>query len=70
MGGSVIALEFARLTKGIKISNIPPETTSDDVRYKFSNKKIGGGQVTDMMLDKKNGVANVYFEESSGKYGH
>ena len=64
----MVTLEFARLTKGIKISNIPPETTSDDVRYKFSNKRIGGGQVRDMTFDKNNGVANVYFEESSGKY--
>ena len=66
LDGSVISLEFAPLTKGIRISNIPPETSSDDMRFKFSNKKIGGGPITDMMLDKKNGVANVYFEKSSG----
>jgi hypothetical protein len=66
LDGSVISLEFAPLTKGIRISNIPPETSSDDMRFKFSNKKIGGGPITNMMLDKKNGVANVYFEKSSG----
>ena len=66
LDGSVISLEFAPLTKGIRISNIPPETSSDDMRFKFSNKKVGGGPITDMMLDKKNGVANVYFEKSSG----
>ncbi|CAB4032729.1 Hypothetical predicted protein, partial [Paramuricea clavata] len=65
LASSIISLEFAPLTKGIKISNIPPETWSDDIRYKFSNKKIGGGQVTDMMMDKRNGVANIYFEKTS-----
>jgi hypothetical protein len=66
LAGSIISLEVAPLTKGIKVRNIPPGTSSDDIRYKFSNKKIGGGQVTDMMLDKRNGVANVYFEKTSG----
>ena len=67
LDGSIISLEFAPLTKGIKISNIPPDTSSDDIKYKFSNPKIGGGEVTDIMLDKNNGVASVYFEKSSGR---
>ena len=62
----IISLELAPLTKRIKISNIPLGTTSDDIRFKFSNPKIGGGQVMDMMFDKENGVATVYFEKSSG----
>ena len=65
LDGFKISLEFAPLTKGIKISNIPQDTTTDDIKFKFSNKKIGGGKVMDM-LPKKNGVANVYFEKSSG----
>ena len=65
LDGFKISLEFAPLTKGIKISNIPQDTTTDDIKFKFSNKKIGGGKVMDM-LHKKNGVANVYFEKSSG----
>ena len=67
LDGSIISLEFAPLTKGIKISNIPPDTRVDDIKYKFSNPKIGGGKVTDIMLDKNNGVASVYFEKSSGR---
>ena len=67
LDGSIISLEFAPLTKGIKISNIPPDTSSDDIKYKFSNPKIGGGKVTDIMLDKNNGVASVYFEKFSGR---
>ena len=66
LDGSIISLEFPPLTKGIKISNLPQDTTTDDIKFKFSNQKIGGGKVTDIMLDKKNGVANVYFEKSSG----
>ena len=66
LDGSIISLEFAPLTKGIKISNIPQGTSSDDIMYKFSNPKFGGGQVTNVTLDKENGVANVYFEKSSG----
>lgn len=66
LDGSIISLEFAPLTKCIKIGNIPPGTSSDDVKYKFSSRKICGGQVTEVKLDKKSGVANVYFEKSSG----
>jgi hypothetical protein len=66
LAGSIISFEFSPLTKGIRVSNILRGTSSDDIRYKFSNKNIGGGQVTDMMLDKKNGVANIYFEKTSG----
>ena len=66
LDGFKISLEFAPLTKGIKISNIPQDTTTDDIKFKFSNKKIGGGKVMDIMLHKENGVANVYFEKSSG----
>ena len=66
LDGSIISLEFAPLTKGIRIGNIPPGTSSDDIKYKFSSRKICGGQVTEVKLDKKSGVANVYFEKSSG----
>ena len=67
LDGSIISLEFAPLTKGIKVSNIPPDTSSDDIKFKFSNPKIGGDKVTDIMLDRNNGVASVYFEKSSGR---
>jgi hypothetical protein len=66
LDGSIISLEFAPLTKGIRISNIPQGPFLDDIRRIFSNKSIGGDPVTDMMLDTKNGVANVYFEKTSG----
>ena len=66
LDGSVISLELAPLTKGIRISNIPQGTSSDDMRFKFSNPKSGCGQVTNTLLDEKNGVANVYFENCSG----
>ena len=67
LDGSIISLEFAPLTKGMKVSNIPPHTSSDDIRFKFANTKIGGGKVRDVMLDRNNGVASVYFEKSSGR---
>ena len=63
--GSIISLEFCPLTKGIQISNIPPQTSQDDIKFRFSNPRIGGSEVTDIMFDKRNGVANVYFEKSS-----
>lgn len=64
--GAIISLEFAPLTKSIRVCNIPQGTTSDSVRFKFSNKRFGGGKVTSMILDKKNGVADICFEKSSG----
>ena len=65
--GFVVSLEFAPLTKGIMISNIPPDTSYDAMRFKFSNPKIGGGKVTQIMLDTSNGMAVIYFEKSSGR---
>ena len=67
LDGAIISLEFPLLTKGIKISNIPQDTSPDDIKFKFSNPKIGGGKVTDIMLDRNGGVANVYFEKCSGR---
>lgn len=67
LGGSTISLEFAPLTKCIKISNLPQDISSDDIKFKFANPKTGGGKVTDMVLDKNSGVASVYFEKSSGR---
>ena len=66
LDGSIISLEFASRTKGIKISNIPPDRSLDDIKLRFSNLIIGGGKVTDIMLDRNNGAANVYFEKFSG----
>ena len=63
----MISLEFAPLTKGIKICNIPQDTSFDAIKYKFSNSKIGGGKVTDIMLDRNNEIANVYFQKTSGR---
>ena len=67
LDGSIISLEFAPLTKGIRISNIPQDTSPDDIKVIFSNPKIGGGKVTDVMLHRNNGVASVYFDKSSGR---
>ena len=65
--GFVVSLEFAPLTKGIMISNIPPDTSYDAMRFKFSNPKIGGGKVTQINLDTSNGMPIIYFEEFSGR---
>jgi hypothetical protein len=62
----IISLEFAPLTKGVRVSNIPPGTTPDAIKFKFSNPKYDGSKVVEMMLDRNNGLANVYFEKSSG----
>ncbi|XP_028391015.1 protein mono-ADP-ribosyltransferase PARP14-like [Dendronephthya gigantea] len=62
---SVISLEFAPLTRSIRVTNIPQDTSRDAIKYKFKNPKIGGGRVTDVKMDEKNGVAIVGFEESS-----
>ena len=64
--GFIIALEFAPLTKGIRVSNIPQGTTPDAIKFKFSNPKYGGSKVVEVILDTNNGLANVYFEKSSG----
>ena len=70
LDGSIISFEFAPLTKSIKISNIAQGTSPDDIKFKFVNQKIGGGKVTDITLDKNNGVAIIYFEKASGRTMH
>ena len=65
LDGSIIFLEFAPLTKRIKVSNIPAGTSKDDVMYKFQSR-IPGDQVKNVELDEKRRVADVYFENSSG----
>ena len=67
LDGSIISFEFAPLAKSIKISNIAQGTSPDDIKFKFANQKIGGGKVTDITLDKSNGVAIIYFEKASGR---
>ena len=67
LDGSIISLEFAPLTKGIKISNIPQDTSPDDIKFQFSNPNIDGGKMTDMMWDRNNDIVIVYFEKSSGR---
>ena len=61
-----VSLEFAPLTNALRISNIPQGTSSDAIKFRFSNRKAGGNKVCDMKLDKDNGIAIVYFEEPSG----
>lgn len=62
-----VSLEFAPLTKAMRISNIPQGTSSDAIKFRFSNRKAGGDKVFDMRLDRDSGVAIVYFEEPSGR---
>ena len=66
--GFVVSLEFAPLTKAIRISNIPQGTSSDAIKFKFSNPKTDGSKVVNMRFDGDNGVAIIYFEEPSGIY--
>lgn len=66
MEGFVVSLEFAPLTKAIRISNVPQGISSDAIKFKFSNPKAGGNKVANMKLDGDNGVAIIYFEEPSG----
>ena len=61
-----MSLKFAPLTKRIRVKKIPKNTTKDDVKYKFSNHRIGGGEVINMDYDQNNGIAELFFESSSG----
>ena len=63
-----ISLEFAPLTKAVRISNILQGTSSDAIKFRFSNPKTGGSKVANMRFDGDTGVAIIYFEEPSGIY--
>ncbi|XP_046838994.1 uncharacterized protein LOC124433277 [Xenia sp. Carnegie-2017] len=52
LGGRSVSLKFAPLTKGIRVKKIPKTTTKDDVKHKFGNQRIGGGEVINMDLTK------------------
>ena len=64
--GFVLSLEFAPLTKAIRISNIPQATSSDAIKFRFANRKYGGNKVVNMVFDGDKGVAIIYFKEPSG----
>ena len=66
--GFVVALQFAPVTKAMRISNIPQGTSSDAIKFRFSNPKTGGSEVVNMRFDGNTGVAIIYFEEPSGIY--
>jgi hypothetical protein len=69
LDGSIISLEFAPLTENIRINNIPGDQGAYnpyDINFIFSNKKIGDGPITEMMLERTIGAATVSFEKTSG----
>ena len=66
--GFVVSLEFAPLTKAVRISSIPQGTSSDAIKFRFSNPKTGGSKVVNMRFDGDNRVAIIYFEKPSGIY--
>ncbi|XP_046856440.1 uncharacterized protein LOC124449537 isoform X2 [Xenia sp. Carnegie-2017] len=65
LGGRLVSFKFAPLTKGIKVKKIPKNANSEDVKYKFSNRKTGGDEVTNMEFDQNNGIAKIFLISSS-----
>ena len=61
-----MSLKFAPLSTGIRVKKIPKNAKSEDVEYKFSNPKTGGGEVINMEFDKDSGIAKLFFKSSSG----
>lgn len=55
------------MSSTLRISNIAPDTTLDDLRFFFENTwKSGGGQVYDIEIYDREHTALVTFEEQDG----
>jgi hypothetical protein len=49
--------------KMIKVTNIPPGSSSDSITYFFGNKrKSGGGDIDDLDYDEESQTAIITFE--------
>lgn len=56
-------------TKCLKVTQLPPDVTSDQLKFLFKNKwNQGGGPVENITLDNATHSAIIVFEESEGKY--
>lgn len=56
------------MSSTLRISNISPDTTLDDLRFFFENTwKSGGGPVCDIEINDREHTALVMFEEKDGK---
>lgn len=56
------------MSSTLRISNISPDTTLDDLRFFFENTwKSGGGTVCDIEINHREHTALVMFEEQDGK---
>ncbi|KAI8490328.1 positive regulation of interleukin-4-mediated signaling pathway, partial [Branchiostoma belcheri] len=59
-----ISAEKVHVTDCIQVTEIPPKTSKDNLRYYFDNtKRSGGGSVADVQLDKDRGTALVSFDD-------
>ncbi|XP_019646077.1 PREDICTED: poly [ADP-ribose] polymerase 14-like isoform X2 [Branchiostoma belcheri] len=59
-----ISAEKVHVTDCIQVTEIPPKTSEDNLRYYFDNtKRSGGGSVADVQLDKDRGTALVSFDD-------
>jgi hypothetical protein len=55
--------------KMIKVTNIPPGTSSDSITFFFENKrKSGGGDIGDLDYEEESQTAIITFEEEEGWY--
>jgi hypothetical protein len=55
--------------KMIKVTNIPPGTSSDSITFFFENKrKSGGGDIDDLDYDTESQAAIITFKEEEGWY--
>ena len=58
-------LEEEQAARSILISNISPQTTTEDVTIHFQRRKNGGGEIDGIHIPK-NGTAVITFEKSEG----
>lgn len=57
----------SKINRTITVTNIPPETTQDNIIIHFQKRKHGGGDVETIRLTD-DGVARVTFEKKESKY--
>ena len=59
--------EYPEYTCGLKIENIPPETTDQMLRVLFESQELGGGPIVDIYRETADGRAIVAYHKTEGK---
>ena len=67
LDGNMLAVQQVPVCYCVEVTGLnTAKTTEDALRYYFENHNNGGGDVSSVELNRKDGLALVYFENPDG----